>query len=101
MTNYLVFTVVPFTGTRYREYKSNTRSKNMLVVSSSRSLVHIPLCYGMLVPMARAMLKHHVPMLVVWPSALAAVLLASFVIAYVLHVLIEKPSLRLRQALAG
>jgi peptidoglycan/LPS O-acetylase OafA/YrhL len=64
-------------------------------------LVHIPLCYGMLVPMARAMLKHHVPMLVVWPSALAAVLLASFVIAYVLHVLIEKPSLRLRQALAG
>ncbi len=64
-------------------------------------LVHIPLCYGALVPMARVLMSHHVPMVVVWPLSLGAVLMASFAVAYVLHVIIEKPALRLRQRLAG
>jgi peptidoglycan/LPS O-acetylase OafA/YrhL len=64
-------------------------------------LVHIPLCYGLLVPMARALVARHWSMVVVWPLGLAVVLVTSAIIAYVLHVLVEKPSLRLRQAITG
>lgn len=64
-------------------------------------LVHIPLCYGLLVPFMRALLRHAVPVMVAWPLGLALVLAASFLIAYVLHVVIEKPTLRWRQRLTG
>jgi hypothetical protein len=40
-------------------------------------------------------------MSVVWPFSLAAALLLSFLVGYVLHVMIEKPSLRLRDRIAG
>ena len=64
-------------------------------------LVHIPLCDYLIVPMARAMEARHVPMVIVWPVALFALLAASLVLAYVMHVIIEKPSLRVRERLAG
>jgi peptidoglycan/LPS O-acetylase OafA/YrhL len=40
-------------------------------------------------------------MLLVWPSALTATFLLSLGVGYVLHVLIEKPSLRLRERFAA
>ncbi len=64
-------------------------------------LVHIPVCEVMLQPIARTLLARRVPMTVVWVASLVAVLAASLVLAYVLHLLIEKPALRLRQAIAG
>jgi hypothetical protein len=40
-------------------------------------------------------------MVLVWPIGLLAVLSASFLTAYALHVLVEKPSLRIRERLAA
>jgi peptidoglycan/LPS O-acetylase OafA/YrhL len=63
-------------------------------------LVHIPLCDQLVVPAARAAEARHWPMLLVWPAALLALLLSSLALAYVMHVVIEKPSLRVRERLA-
>jgi peptidoglycan/LPS O-acetylase OafA/YrhL len=64
-------------------------------------LVHIPLCYHLIVPLAHALEARHVSLLVVWPASLLALMGASFVIAYAMHLLIEKPSLKIRQMLAA
>ena len=64
-------------------------------------LVHIPLCDHVIVPAARALQKRHVSMLLVWPASLVALMVGSFVVAYVMHVLIEKPSMKLRQMFAA
>lgn len=64
-------------------------------------LVHIPLCDHVLVPAARALQQRDVSMWIVWPASLAALLAGSLAVAYVLHVLIEKPSLRVRERLAA
>lgn len=64
-------------------------------------LVHIPLLDHVLVPIARALYLRHVSMFLVWPITLAALLLGSLVIGYFMHILIEKPSLRLRERLAA
>ncbi len=64
-------------------------------------LVHIPLCDKLLVPAARALEARHVPLAVVWPVSLAALLVTSLAVAYVLHVIVEKPSLRIREWLAA
>jgi peptidoglycan/LPS O-acetylase OafA/YrhL len=63
--------------------------------------VHIPLCDQLIVPAARALERRHVPMTIVWPAALIALLVSSLALAYVMHVVIEKPSLRVRERLAG
>lgn len=64
-------------------------------------LVHIPLCDQLVVPAARAAQERHWPMVVVWPAALAGLMLSSLALAYVMHLVIEKPALRLRERLAG
>ena len=64
-------------------------------------LVHIPLCDHVIVPAARALQNRHVSMLLVWPASLVALMLGSFVVAYAMHVLIEKPSMKLRQMFAA
>jgi len=64
-------------------------------------LLHIPLCDQIIVPMARALEARKVPMLVIWPLSLLALMLLSLAFGYVMHVTIEKPSLRIRQRLAA
>lgn len=64
-------------------------------------LVHIPVCDQIIVPLARALELRRVPMTVVWPASLALLMLLSMGLGYVLHVLVEKPSLRLRERLAA
>jgi len=59
-------------------------------------LVHIPLIDHALVPIAHVAQKKQISMLLVWPASLVAVMIASLLIGYVMHVLIEKPSLALR-----
>jgi peptidoglycan/LPS O-acetylase OafA/YrhL len=64
-------------------------------------LVHIPLIDHLAVPWALDMQEQQVSMLYVWPAAFAGVTVVSFAIGYVLHVLVEKPSLRIREWLAA
>jgi peptidoglycan/LPS O-acetylase OafA/YrhL len=63
-------------------------------------LVHIPILYTVIVPVAHALDQRHVSMLFVWPAALAALMAMSLGLGYVMHVLIEKPSLKLRDRFA-
>ncbi len=64
-------------------------------------LIHIPLLDNVSVPIARALQARHVPMTVIWPLSLVLLMLGSFGFGYVLHVVVEKPSLRLRERLAA
>jgi peptidoglycan/LPS O-acetylase OafA/YrhL len=64
-------------------------------------LVHIPIIDHVLVPMAKSLQERHASMLWVWPASLAGVLVISFVIAYAMHVVIEKPSLWIREKLSA
>lgn len=64
-------------------------------------LVHIPIIDHVMVPLAKAAQARHWSMLLVWPAALTGTMLGALGIAYALHVLIEKPSLRLRERYAA
>ncbi|HLK38765.1 MAG TPA: acyltransferase [Polyangiaceae bacterium] len=64
-------------------------------------LVHIPVCDHVVTPVARWLAKtHDWPMPVVWPLSVALLFTASLCVAYFLHILVEKPSLRMRDRLA-
>jgi peptidoglycan/LPS O-acetylase OafA/YrhL len=63
-------------------------------------LVHIPLCEEVMVPVAQRLSKT-LPMSLVWVISLAELMILSVGLSYVMHVLIEKPSLRLRERLAA
>jgi peptidoglycan/LPS O-acetylase OafA/YrhL len=65
-------------------------------------LVHIPLCDALIMPLARSLVEvRRWPMVIVWPMSVIALMGASVAVAYVLHVLVEKPALRLRDRFAG
>jgi len=65
-------------------------------------LVHIPVCKAIITPVAVALAgRRGWPPELVWVMAVAGLVLGSLVVAYVLHVVVEKPSLRLRDRLAG
>lgn len=64
-------------------------------------LIHIPLLDTLAVPFARALQAKHVPMLVIWPVSLGGLMVLSLGLAYVLHVVVEKPSLWIRERLAA
>jgi peptidoglycan/LPS O-acetylase OafA/YrhL len=64
-------------------------------------LVHIPIIDHLMVPAARALQARHASMLWVWPASLTATMLLSLALGYAMHVLIEKPCLRLRERVAG
>jgi peptidoglycan/LPS O-acetylase OafA/YrhL len=64
-------------------------------------LVHIPVLNRVLVPLAWGLQKRHVPMAVIWPVSLVLLMALSLAVAYVLHLLIEKPSMWVRQKFAA
>jgi peptidoglycan/LPS O-acetylase OafA/YrhL len=65
-------------------------------------LVHIPLCEGLIVPAARALVQRRGwSMGTVWPLLVGALVLGSLAMSYVVHVIVEKPSLRLRDRFAA
>ncbi len=64
-------------------------------------LVHIPVLDYLVVPVAHRLQRAEVPMVVVWPAALTSVMLLSLAIGYVMHIVIEKPSLWVREKIAG
>ncbi|HQY65085.1 MAG TPA: acyltransferase [Polyangiaceae bacterium] len=64
-------------------------------------LVHIPILQRVILPMAKGLGARKWPLLVVWPLSFVLVMVASFALSYALHVLVEKPSLRLRERIAA
>ena len=64
-------------------------------------LVHIPIIDHIMVPAAKAAQDRHWSMALVWPAAVTATMTLSLGVGYVMHILIEKPSLRLRERFAA
>jgi peptidoglycan/LPS O-acetylase OafA/YrhL len=64
-------------------------------------LVHIPLVHHVAIPMLLRFQDHGISLAYGWPIAFVVVSAGSFAIGYALHVLIEKPSLRIREWLAA
>ncbi|MGH7296155.1 MAG: acyltransferase family protein [Polyangiaceae bacterium] len=65
-------------------------------------LLHIPLCDRAIAPVAHALVKDHGwPMVAVWPLSVAALFTLSHLASYFLHVLVEKPWLRIRDRVAS
>jgi peptidoglycan/LPS O-acetylase OafA/YrhL len=64
-------------------------------------LVHVPILDHAIVPAVKALSERGVSLAVLWPAALLILMLASLAVGYVMHILIEKPSLKLREKLAG
>ncbi|HEX3770896.1 MAG TPA: acyltransferase [Polyangiaceae bacterium] len=63
-------------------------------------LVHIPVCYALITPSAKRLSEQGWSMAAVWPLSVLLLVAASLGFAYVLHVLVEKPALRLRDRVA-
>ena len=64
-------------------------------------LVHIPLIDYVLVPIAHRLHAGHTSLTLVWIGGMIGVSAGSLALAYAMHVVIEKPSLRLREWLAA
>jgi peptidoglycan/LPS O-acetylase OafA/YrhL len=64
-------------------------------------LVHIPILDHGIVPIAHRLHAQHVSLTVLWVGALVVLTLSSMALAYVMHVVIEKPSLKIREWLAA
>jgi peptidoglycan/LPS O-acetylase OafA/YrhL len=75
--------------------------RNIATLGYGVYLVHIPLLYALVVPSAQAMDKAGVPHSVIWITSLTLLMVLSLILAYVMHVLIEKPSLAFRDKIAG
>jgi peptidoglycan/LPS O-acetylase OafA/YrhL len=75
--------------------------RRMATVGYGVYLVHIPVIDHVMVPLARAAQEHHWSMLFVWPASVAATMALSLAIGYALHIIVEKPALRLRDRFAA
>jgi peptidoglycan/LPS O-acetylase OafA/YrhL len=64
-------------------------------------LVHMPIIHYWFMPVVRALRQRGVSVVLLWPMTLLAVIVTSLTIAYALHVLVEKPSLRIRERFAS
>jgi peptidoglycan/LPS O-acetylase OafA/YrhL len=74
--------------------------RSLATVGYGVYLVHIPIL-RLLVPTAQKLTASGVSMALVWPGALVVVMVLALATGYVMHLLIEKPSLWVRQKLAG
>lgn len=64
-------------------------------------LVHVPIVYHGIVPVARRLYYARTPIILLWPASLASLVLLSLGVGYILHIFVEKPSLRLRDRLTA
>ncbi len=104
LTSMMYFCLVPlvlYTDGWVCRWLSSPGFRRMATLGYGVYLVHIPIIDHIMVPIAKAAQTRHVSMLLVWPAALASTFLLSLFVGYVLHVLIEKPSLRLRERFAA
>ena len=56
-------------------------------------LVHVPVMSRILLPLTQHLHVHRLPTVLVWPLLVVALLVLSLLVAYVMHIVIEKPSL--------
>ncbi len=104
LTSLMYFGLVPlalYTDGWVCRWLSAPAFRRMATLGYGVYLVHIPIIDHIMVPIAKAAQSRHVSMLLVWPAALTSTMILSLAIGYVLHVLIEKPSLRLRERFAA
>jgi peptidoglycan/LPS O-acetylase OafA/YrhL len=104
LTSLMYFCLVPlvlYTDGWVCRWLSSPRFRRMATLGYGVYLVHIPIIDHIMVPIAKAAQSRHVSMVLVWPAALASTFALSLFVGYVLHVLIEKPSLRLRERFAA
>jgi peptidoglycan/LPS O-acetylase OafA/YrhL len=104
LTSLMYFSLVPlalYTGGWVCRWLSAPLFRRMATLGYGVYLVHIPIIDHVMVPVAKAAQSRHVSMLLVWPAALASTMILSLAVGYLLHVLVEKPSLRLRERFAA
>jgi peptidoglycan/LPS O-acetylase OafA/YrhL len=63
-------------------------------------LVHVPL-FDVIARLVGMLLQKHWSMQVIWPISVALLMVTSLGVSYLLHLIVDKPSLRLRDRLAG
>ncbi len=61
-------------------------------------LVHVPVCERIIIPIARHLVA--LPMWILWPASVLGLVGCATMVAYGLHLLVEKPFLRLRERFA-
>ncbi len=81
-------------------FLSNPIFRKIATLGYGIYLVHIPILDHVIVPMAKALEGKKVPMFVIWPISFTLLMVLSLVVAYGLHVLVEKPTLRMRERVA-
>ena len=64
-------------------------------------LVHLPILGGAVRPVVAIARRLAMPGFAIWTMAFALTVLLSFAMGYLMHILIEKPSLRIRDRIAG
>jgi peptidoglycan/LPS O-acetylase OafA/YrhL len=64
-------------------------------------LVHMPLMQFVYLPVVHALHDRGVASEVLWVASLVAVVVGSTTLSYLLHILVEKPSLRFRERIAA
>jgi peptidoglycan/LPS O-acetylase OafA/YrhL len=104
LTSVMYFGIVPlalYTDGAIVRFLSAPFFRRLATLGYGVYLVHIPIIDHIMVPAGKAAQTAHYSMLYVWPLALASTFLFSVAVAYLLHVLVEKPSLRLRDRIAG
>jgi peptidoglycan/LPS O-acetylase OafA/YrhL len=104
MTSVMYFGIVPlalYTDGAIVRFLSAPFFRRLATLGYGVYLVHIPIIDHLMVPAGKAAQAAHWSMLYVWPLALVSTFLLSVAVAYGLHVLVEKPSLRLRDRIAG
>jgi peptidoglycan/LPS O-acetylase OafA/YrhL len=104
LTSVMYFGLVPlalYTDGAIVRFLSAPFFRRLATLGYGVYLVHIPIIDHLMVPAGKAAQAAHWSMLYVWPLALVSTFLLSVAVAYGLHVLVEKPSLRLRDRIAG
>ena len=100
VTSIMYLGIVPlalYTDGAVCRWLSSHLFRRMATLGYGVYLVHIPIIDHIMVPAAKAAQDRHWSMLLVWPAALTATMMLSLAIGYALHVLVEKPSLKLRE----
>ncbi|MGH7440623.1 MAG: acyltransferase family protein [Polyangiaceae bacterium] len=65
-------------------------------------LVHLPICEYVIAPLAKKLVERHAwPMTVVWPISVVTLFSLSLATSYALHLIVEKPALRVRDRVAA
>jgi peptidoglycan/LPS O-acetylase OafA/YrhL len=65
-------------------------------------LVHLPLCEFLVSRVSKFLVERRAwPLGIVWPAAVLGLFALSLAVSYCLHIMVEKPSLRLRERIAG